>query len=113
MELPLIIGSLVSAAPGLVVWIVALILSIVLRKRSGGKLERLLVVGSSLMLVSTILGIPKPAIADVLSRSSLSNVSAAAVVSSITLVLGLIGLAGAICLFYAIWKKFNEKTANN
>ena len=104
-----LINSLINAAPGLIVWIVAIVLSIVLSKRNGGRPERFMIIGSCLMLIGTILSIPKPVIADYLTQSSLSNVSAAAVISGINLFLGLISLAGIIFLFYAIWKKFNEK----
>jgi hypothetical protein len=103
------LGSLVNAVPGLGVWIVALVLSIVLSKRSNSKLERFLVIGSCLMLVKTILSIPKQVITDFLRHSSLSNFSAAAIISEINLFLGLISLAGVICLFYAACTKFNER----
>ena len=104
------LGSLGNAVPGLAVWIVALVLSIVLSKRSGGRPERFLIIGSCLMLIGTILSIPKPVIVDYLTQSSLSNISAAAVISGINLFLGLVSLAGIIFLFYAIWKKFNGST---
>ncbi len=106
----LFLGSLVNAAPGLAVWVAALILSIVLLKRDGGKPERFLVTGSCLMLAETILSIPKQVIADLMAQSSLSSVCAASVISGINLFSGLISLAGIICLFYAIWKKFNMRT---
>lgn len=78
-----LINSLINAVPGLIVWIVAIVLSIVLFKRSGSRPERFLIIGSCLMLIGTILSIPKPLIADYLTQSSLSNVSAAAVISGI------------------------------
>jgi len=40
-------ASLVNAAPGLAVWTVALVLSIVLFNRGGGRPERLLIVGQT------------------------------------------------------------------
>jgi len=103
-----LINSLINAVPGLVVWIAALAFSIILSKRGGGKPKRFLVIGSCLMLIGTILSIPKPFIADFLSQSTLSNVSAAAFISGINLLLGLISLAGIIFLFYAIWKMATE-----
>lgn len=108
MEPNLIIGGLINAAPGLAIWIVALIMSSILMKKGGSKPERLLILGSSLMLVSSILSIFQPYIANYLGRSDMSNVSAAGFVSGINLFLGLISLAGIICLFYAIWRKFNS-----
>jgi hypothetical protein len=102
------LGSLVNAIPGLVVWIVALVSSIILSIRFGGRLERFLIAGSCLMLASTLLRIPVPAATRHLTEGSLSNVSAATIISGINLFPGLISLSGVICLFYAIWKKFNE-----
>jgi hypothetical protein len=109
MDFHLIISGLFSNAPTLVIWITALILASVLMKRGGGKPERFLTLGSSLMLVSTFLSIPKEAIVFYLDQSSLSNVTAATIISCIRLFLGLISLTGTIFLFNAIWKKFNEK----
>jgi|WetSurMetagenome_2_1015567.scaffolds.fasta_scaffold777854_1 hypothetical protein len=103
-----LLSSLVNAIPGLVVWIVALVSSIILLLRFSGRLERFLIAGSCLMLASTLLRIPVPAVAHYLTEDSLSNVSGAAIISGINLFLGLISLAGVICLFYAIWKKFSE-----
>jgi ABC-type multidrug transport system fused ATPase/permease subunit len=103
-------SSLVNAAPGLAVWIVALALSIVLFNRGGGRPERLLIIGSGLMLASTFLSVFVPVIQRYLIQSGLTNVSAAGVISGINIFLGLISLAGIICLFYAIWKKFTERT---
>jgi len=109
MDFHLIISGLVSVAPALVIWIAAMILALVLMKRDDGKPERFLILGSSLMLVSTFLSIPKEAIVSYLDQSSLSNVTAVTIISCIHLFLGLISLAGIIFLFGAVWKKFNEK----
>jgi hypothetical protein len=110
INLSVFISSLANTASGLAVWIVALVLSIVLSKRSDGRPERLLLVGSSLMLASTFLSVFVPVIQRYLTQSGLTNVSMAGVISGINLFLGLISLAGVICLFYAIWKKFNGRT---
>ncbi len=104
------LARLANSAPGLAVWIVALVLSIVLSKRSDGRPERLLIIGSSLMLASTFLSVFVPVILRYLIQSGLTNVSAAGAISGINVFLGLISLAGIICLFYAIWKKFTERT---
>lgn len=116
INLGVFLGSLVNATPGLAVWIVALVLSIVLSKRGNDRPERFLIAGSILMLVSTFLSVFVPVIQRYLIQSGLTNVSAAGVISGINIFLGLISLAGIICLFYAIWKKFSVKprmTANN
>jgi hypothetical protein len=109
INLGVFFGSLVNAAPGLAVWIVALVLSIILLKRGGGRPERFLITGSSLMLTNTFLSVFVPVIQRYLMQRGLTNVSAAGIISGINIFLGLISLAGIICLFYAIWKKFNIK----
>jgi hypothetical protein len=40
---------------------------------------------------------------------NLNDTYIAAIISGINIFLGLISLAGLRCLFYAIWKKFNDK----
>ncbi len=110
INLSVFLASLVNATPGLAVWIVALVLSIVLFIRGGSRPERLLIIGSSLMLASTFLSVFVPVIQRYLIQSGLTNVSAAGAISGINIFLGLISLAGIICLFYAIWKRFNERT---
>ena len=110
INLSVFLASLVNATPGLAVWIVALVLSIVLFIRGGSRPERLLIIGSSLMLASTFLSVFVPVIQRYLIQSGLTNVSAAGAISRINIFLGLISLAGIICLFYAIWKRFNERT---
>ncbi len=109
IDMAVFFGSLVNSAPGLTVWIVALVLSIVLLNRGGGRPERLLIIGSSLMLASTFLRVFVPVIQRYLIHSGLTNVSAAGIISGINIFLGLISLAGIICLFYAVWKKFNTR----
>ena len=107
MELKLIVGGLVSAAPGLIIWILAVIFSSVLLRKGGGRPERLLIIGSSIMLVKSILSIFVPLIHDLLTQSELRRVEAAGWISGVNVFLGLISLAGIVCLFYAFWKKFN------
>ncbi|MDD5127773.1 MAG: hypothetical protein PHR43_06760 [Dehalococcoidales bacterium] len=108
MEVHLIINGFMQGAPALVVWMVALVLSSVLMHKGSSRAKRFLLTGSVLMLLSTLLSIPKPAIAEYLGQSSMSNVSAAGFVSAFNLFVALISMAGIICLFYAVWKKFRE-----
>jgi len=108
MEFRLIINGLISAAPGLVIWFIAVILSSVLKKR-GGRSERLLIIGSSLMLIKSILNIFGPSVLNILTHSELSRVHVAGFNSGFNIFSGLIGLGGIVCLFYAVWKKFNGR----
>ncbi len=113
MELRLIIiNSLVNTAPSLIVWVVAVIISSLLMKRGGSRPERLLIIGSSLLLVNSFLSIFHPLLTiNSLIQRGMSNVGAAGILSGINVFLGLIRLAGIVCLFYAIWKKFNTRAS--
>jgi len=100
-------GGLLTAAPPLVAWIAAIVLSRIMFSRSdGGRAERLLLIGSCLMLSITLLRIPTILIVPWLIEGGNSMTRAASIISIYNLVLGIIGMAGIICLVYAFWKKF-------
>ena len=100
-------GNLLITAPPLVAWIVAIVLSrIMLNRSGGGRAERWLLIGSCLMLTSTLLRIPTSLVMRWLIEGSENIVRAASIISIYNLVLGIIGMAGIICLVYAFWKKF-------
>ena len=104
-----VIGGVVSSAPRLVGWIVAVVLAAIMLKRGGGRAECFLVIGASLMLLGSFLDIPTPAISMWLSVTrGMTNVEAASVLSVFSLVRGCISLAGIICLVYAFWVKFKR-----
>ncbi len=102
-----VIGGLISSAPPLIGWIVAVILAVVMLRRGGARAERFLLVGASLMLVQSLIAIPTTALSIWLTvDKGMANVEAASVLSIFGLVRGCIGLAGIICLVYAFWVKF-------
>ena len=100
-------GSLLITAPALVAWIVAIVLSRIMVSRSKeGRAERWLLIGSCLMLTSTLLRTPISLIVPWLIEGGNSMTRAASIISIYNLALGIIGMAGIICLVYAFWKKF-------
>jgi hypothetical protein len=100
-------SGLLTAAPPLVAWIVAIVLSRIMFNRSeGGRAERWLLIGSCLMLVATLFRIPTVLIVPWLIGGGRSVQSAALITSIYNLAFGIIGTAGIICLVYAFWKKF-------
>jgi hypothetical protein len=107
MDLWDVLGGIGIVAPYLAVWLVAMMLSTVLMKRRGGRPARFLVIGSSLMLVSTLINGSQDAIADYARQNGFS---VGVAISYIGWSATLISLPGIICLFYAVWKKFNERT---
>jgi len=101
-------GGIANVAPRLTVWFTALVLSSILLKRSDGRAERFLVVGSALMLVSTLVSASGDAVANYAIRN---GYSAGEALRYITWSAGLISLPGIMCLFYAVWKKFSERNS--
>ena len=105
-----VIGGLISAAPPLVGWIVAVVLAAIMLRRGGGRSERFLLAGTSLMLVQSLVAIPTMALSIWLTADrGMANVEVASVLSIFGLVRGCIGLTGIICLVYAFWIKFKAR----
>ncbi len=102
-------GGLISSAPLLIGWIVALVLAAVMLGRGGGRAERFLVAGLSLMLVHSLFGIFVPFLSIWLTAAGdMTNVAAASILGIYGLVRGVIGLAGIILLILAFWNKFKS-----
>jgi len=110
MYVQVIAGGLLSSAPALVGWIVAVVLAAIMLRRGGARAERFFLVGACLMLLASILAIPTQALNLWLhTGQGMPNAEIAFWLSMYGLFRGLIGLAGIICLVYAFWVKF--KTA--
>ena len=106
-----VIGGVISSAPSLVGWIVAVVLAAIMLRRGGGRAERFLLTGASLMLVQSLIAIPTTALSIWLTVDrGMANVEAASVLSIFGLVRGCIGLAGIICLVYAFWIRFKARS---
>lgn len=106
MELTWVLGGLAGASPQLAMWIVAVVLSYVLLRRSGGSPERFLVIGSILMLVNTLVSALGSAVVDYVGQD---GSSVGATLSLVFWTSRLVAAPGIICLFFGVWKKFNEK----
>ena len=107
----IILSSLMYNSPALVAWIVAIVLSAIMLRRGGGRAERFLLTGACLMLLSTLLQLPMPLVAPWLIESGMSTVRAAAWIGYISMLPSLISLAGIVCLVYAFWIKFKERSS--
>ena len=110
MNFTIVLSGLISAAPYLAAWIVAIIVAVIMLRRGGSRAERFLLAGSCLMLASTLVSVPIAAIVPWLVEGGASRVEAASVISGFNLFRGFIGLAGIICLVYAFWIKFKVKS---
>ncbi len=113
MRLEYVRWTLSTAWPYLAVWVPALVLSSVLLRRQGRGPALLLVIGSSLMLLSSLVVSIQPAVFDYFSRSqgTISWPANGGRLGSISRNLHyaamLISLPGIACIFLAVWKKFN------
>ena len=106
----ILIGA-VYAAP----WVLAIILALRMFRRSGGKAERSLLIGASLMLASSVFAAvvnalqPHLVIWLVEAGHDYSTSERALMSSIIGLVRACITLAGISFLVYAFWTKFHVK----
>lgn len=104
------LGSLVSSAPSLVGWIIAVVLATKMLRRGGSRAERFLLIGASLMLVQSLAAIPTSAVGNwLMIDRGMTSVKAASVLSIYGLIRGCIGLGGIICLVYAYWIRFKKR----
>ena len=105
------IGGLVDSVPPLVGWIVAIILAVIMLRRGGGRAERFLLAGASLMLVQSLIAILTATLSIWLTADrGMAATEAAFVLGMFGLIRGLVGLAGIICLVYAFWIKFKARS---
>ena len=110
MNFPVMLGGLITASPPLAAWSVAIIVAVIMLRHGGGRAERFLLLGSCLMLASTLFTVPMAAIAPWLVEGGASRVEAVSVLSGFNLFRGLVGLAGILCLVYAFWIKFKVRS---
>lgn len=106
MDFQYILGSIGNAAPFLAIWIVAVVFSSVFMRRHPRTPELFLVIGSSLMLVGYLVSASGDAVVNHLARNGSASVGETA--AFFIRAQALTSLAGTICLFYAVWKKFSE-----
>ena len=108
MNIRFLLGGVISS-PLLAVWLAALVLSLILLKRGGGRPARFLVTGSIFMLASTVIAGSSDAIMNYVIQNGSPALSVGQTVSYVTWASGLVALPGIICLFDGVWKKFNQK----
>ena len=102
------IGDFISRVPHLVAWTVAIILAVIMVRRGGGKAEKLFLAGSGLMLISTLASpLLKELSIWLVTEKGMSRAAASG--WFISLPLGILGVAGFVCLVYAFWVRFMTK----
>ena len=101
--------SFLARIPSLLAWLVAIVFAVIMLRRGGGKPEKLLVAGCSLMLFNQLV---MPFLGGLARWMVYELEKPVAVLGYIvSLPAAILGMAGIICLVYAFWVKF--KTSNS
>ena len=99
--------ALLGNIPMLLAWLVGIVLAVRMIRRGGGKAERLLLIGCSLMFVA---GIAQPFLAGLsvwlVHEQGTSRASASA---AIALPISILSMAGIVCLVYAFWTRWKTR----
>jgi len=103
----LIVPSLLRHIPELLGWLVGMILAIRILRRGGGKAEKLFLAGCSLMVVLHLASPFLSGLVSSLVREGWRSPQTSGLI--LTLPVGVLGLAGFVCLVYAFWLRFWRK----
>ena len=101
--------SFLGRIPYLLAWLVAIVFAVVMVRRSGGKAEKLLLAGCSLMFFNQLVMPFLGGLARWMVYEQEKPVAALGYV--VSLPTAILGMAGIMCLVYAFWVKF--KTNNS
>lgn len=104
MDISLVTENLINHAPYFVAWGLAVILGAIMVVRIGSKPEKLFLTGSCLMLGERLASFLLMSYGASLLREQ--GVSVASSALAVTLVSGLLTLAGFVCLVWAFWLRF-------
>ena len=115
MYASLTVRGLLTTAPYLVAWIVAIIVAVIMVRRGRGTAERLLLAGVSLMLVTSIMTclsatLVPSMLVPWLAEKGMSQLDMLPVFLGIDILKGLIGIVGIFCLIYAFWIRFKARS---
>ena len=99
--------SFLFRSPALVAWIVAVILSVLMLNRGGGRAERLLLIGSGLMLANNLLSPFASVFMQWFIVAHRGDIQSVGLISGlVNIPLGIISLAGIVCLVVAFWTRW-------
>ncbi|MFC1957964.1 hypothetical protein ACFLVQ_00145 [Chloroflexota bacterium] len=108
--LPSTLPSLFASIPGFLAWIVGIVIATLMLKRGGGKAEKLLLTGCSLMFAALL---ARPFLTALALRlvSEHQGTSFSSVGLVVSLPLGTLDMAGVICLIFAFWIRWRNRDA--
>lgn len=102
--------SLITSIPVLLAWLVGIVLAVIMLRRGGGRAEKLLLIGCSLLFVSQIVRPFLTALAMwLVANSEVTRVQAASTAGLLRLPLSILDMAGIVCLLFAFWFRWRVK----
>ena len=99
--------SLLQHTPELVAWLFGVVLAVLMVRRGGGKAEKLLLAGCSLMLAIQVVSPFLSGLVSSLLREGWRTPQTVGLFLSLPM--GILGLGGIVCLAYAFWARFKAK----
>lgn len=107
--LEVVTPAFVGSIPIFLAWLVGIVLAVRMVRRGGGKAEKLLLIGCSLMFVAQIVNPFLRGLALwMVHEQGMSRASASGLAFSLPI--GILSMAGIVCLVYAFWLKFKTRT---
>ncbi len=100
----LISPSLWRHIPELLGWLVGLVLAVVMVRRSDGKTETLFLAGCGLMFIVQLISPLLSGLVSTLVHQGWRTPQTVGLIFQLPM--GILGLAGFVCLVYAFWTKF-------
>jgi len=105
-----VVPALLGNVPILLAWLAGIVLATLMLRRGGGKAEKLLLAGCSLMFVARIAS-PFLAGLTVWLAAEREMTRAAASGLAFSLPVTILSMAGIVCLILAFWFRWRTKTA--
>jgi hypothetical protein len=105
--------NLIMRTPMLVAWLVGIVISVRMLKKRGGKAERLLLIGCSLMFAENLIRPFEEAFISWYIAGHGPGLERLALIHALAaLPLSLVSLAGIVCLVVAFWTRWKGRGDN-
>ena len=100
--------SILRYIPELLAWGVGIVLAVLMVRRGGGKAEKLFLAGCSLIFVTRLASpLLSGLVQRLVSERGMSHIDIAQTMGlTVSLPMGILGLAGFVCLVLAFWMRF-------
>ena len=102
----MVFPSLLRNTPELVAWLFGIVLAVFMVRWGGGRAEKLLLAGCSLMCAVQLVGPFLSGFVSLLLREGWQSPQTPGLILSLPM--GILGLAGFVCLVLAFWMRFRR-----